>query len=160
MMERTFLFMVLVLQLMSHGSTADEMVEIKADLLEVNHEAKTARFEGHVRGTIGAIAVRCELLALTYDEVGEINTLRASGGVTVVHESNSATASVARLDAKRAVLILEGRPVLTRGPHRLEGSRIEIHLKTGRLDVLEAKGKFSLKKGAFKNRGVLKGSPK
>ena len=128
----------------------EETAEVKADQLFVDHEKKSAHFEGHVRATVGVLKVSCDRLDLTYDASGEIVALVASGGVTVTHTSSTAVAGTARLDAKKGILILEGNPSLTRGPHRLQGSRIAFHLETGRLEVDDAKGTFSLKKGAVK----------
>jgi lipopolysaccharide export system protein LptA len=123
-----------------------ETAEIKADTLSVDHEKRTAHFEGNVRGTIGVLSVRCARLDITYNDVGEVVSLVAVGGVAVSHRTSTAVCRTARLDAEKGVLVLEGSPVLTRGPHRLEGRRITLHLKSGRLQVDDARGKFSLRK--------------
>jgi lipopolysaccharide export system protein LptA len=125
--------------------TALDTVSVTADKLNVDHRKKEARFEGNVHAVVGVLTVECRRLHLTYNETGEIETLRASGGVTVVHQATVATASTAVLDAKAGILVLTGNPSLARGPHRLSGSRIEVHLKTGQLDIDQAKGTFRLK---------------
>lgn len=125
-----------------HGK---ETAQIDADNLRVDHAKKEARFEGNVHAEIGVLDVTCHTLALNYDDEGNIIRLVAAGGVTVVHEGTKAVASHAALNAKAKILVLTGDVVLTRDGHRLEGKRIEIHLRTGRIDVAQARGTFVLR---------------
>lgn len=124
---------------------AKETAQINADKLRVDHAKKEARFEGHVHAEIGVLDVICNTLNLVYDDEGNIIRLEAAGGVTVAHEGAKAVASHAALNAKAEILVLTGEVVLTRDGHRLQGKRIEIHLRTGRIDVAQARGTFVLK---------------
>jgi lipopolysaccharide export system protein LptA len=65
----------------------------------------------------------------------------------VVSGEAHATAAIGRLDARQGLLVLEGSPVLVRGPHRLEGRRITVHIDSGELDVERARGTFQLELG-------------
>ena len=129
---------------------AGETAEVTSDSLKVDSDSKRAHFEGHVNAAIGDLRVRCETLDVTYDDNGQVVSLSATGGVKVTHESTVATAARASLDAANGKLILTGAPRLTRGPHRLSGKQITVHLKSGQLDVIEAKGSFVIPTGAGK----------
>ena len=132
----------------SLSASSNDAVDISADHLFVDHEKKSARFEGHVKAAFGKLRLTCSKLSLVYNDTGEIAELTAWGGVTVVTEDAKATAGRARLDARRNLLILDETPSIAKGPHHLTGSRIEVRLDTGQVEVTEARGVFQLKKGA------------
>ena len=123
-------------------------VDITSDRLSVDHDKKSARFEGNVRAVFGKIRVTCAVLSLSYNDSGRVAQLTARGRVTVVTEDARAVAGSARLNAARNLLILEDSPSIVRGPHRLAGSRIEVHLGTGKVEVRDARGVFQLGGGA------------
>ena len=50
----------------------------------------------------------------------------------------------AELRGQQGILGLEGKPTLVKGAHRLEGSRIEVHLDTQKLEVENARGAFQI----------------
>lgn len=120
--------------------------EVNADRLSVDHTNKRAFFEGNVKAVYNKLTVTCDKMELAYDEDGRVVSLLAKGKVTVTRTNARATANTARLDAKKNILILEGNPTLTRGPHKLSGSRIQVHLADGRLEVTDVKGTFKLGK--------------
>ena len=118
--------------------------KVQSDRLEVEHEKRRARFQGNVRAAFGKLKLKCEKMNIAYSENGEVVSLHATGKVEVIRGDARATANQARLDARQGLLVLEGRPVLIQGLHRLEGSRIAVHLKSGRLEVVDASGTFVL----------------
>jgi len=119
-------------------------VEIEADRLQIDHRDRSAEFEGHVVARYGELTLRCDAMSVSYDDRGAVVALRATGSVTVTRGDARATAASGRLDARQGLLVLEGSAVLVRGPHRLEGKRISVHLTSGRLDVERARGVFQL----------------
>jgi lipopolysaccharide transport protein LptA len=118
--------------------------EISSDKLEVDHGKKHALFSGHVHAVYNDLTLDCDKMGITYDDKGAVVALHAQGGVVVVRGAARATASTARLDAKQGLLVLEGKPTLAQGSHRLFGKRIAVHLTSGKLEVLEASGTFTL----------------
>jgi lipopolysaccharide export system protein LptA len=130
------------------GAEAATTAQVQADRLRVDHGRREARFEGHVRAVYGDLELSCDLMEVSYDERGGVTALRASGHVSVRRGAARATGERAQLDAGRNVLVLEGGPVLTEGPNRLEGSRITVDLASGKLEVTEARGVFRLPPGA------------
>lgn len=123
-------------------------VDISADRLKVHHDQRSAVFEGHVRATVGKLVLTCAKLSLQYNDKGEVDRLSAKGKVTVHTEGTEATAGSARFDVKRGILILEDKPTVIKGTYRLTGSRIEVQLSSGLVDVVDAEGTFQLKAGA------------
>jgi lipopolysaccharide export system protein LptA len=123
---------------------ADNSVEVESDRLEIDHKARSARFEGNVLARYGDITLRCDRMTATYSDTNAVTSLLASGHVSVLQGNTSATSGSARLDARLGLLVLEGKPVVIRGANRLEGKRISIHLQSGRLEVTRAKGVFTL----------------
>ncbi len=118
--------------------------EIQSDKLKIDHALKRALFEGNVTAHWRELVLECDEMNVSYDEQGNITSLRAAGNVVVRRGEARATAKTARLDARQGLLVLNGNPVLVQGPHRLEGSRILVHLKSGRIEAIDAKGTFSL----------------
>lgn len=125
-------------------------VEVEADRLSIDHRARTASFEGNVVAHYSDLILTCDTMHVTYDESGEIASLKASGKVAVTRADVSATAAAARLDARLGLLVLEGKPVLLKGNSRLEGKRITVSLATGKVEVTKARGVFRL--GASEGR--------
>lgn len=119
-------------------------VEIESDRLQIDHRDRSALFEGHVQARYGELLLTCDSMRVSYDEQGAVIALRAIGSVTVRRGDARATASSGRLDARQGLLVLEGSAVLIRGPHRLEGRRISVHLVSGKLEVERARGVFRL----------------
>jgi lipopolysaccharide transport protein LptA len=122
---------------------APDRVEVEADRLTIDRGRHSARFAGKVVARYGALTLTCDEMTATYDERGAIASLEARGRVGVRRGDATAEARSARLDVKRKTLVLEGAPVVTRGPHRLSGKRVEVRLDTGAVEVLEARGTFA-----------------
>ncbi len=128
------------------GESLEGTAEIQSDTLKVEHKQGRATFSGNVRASYKALQIECDEMRVSYDEAGGVTALTAEGNVVVRSKDAVARAGVARLDTKKDLLILEGTPSLTRGPHRLKGSRIEVALTTGQLDVIDARGTFKFEK--------------
>jgi lipopolysaccharide export system protein LptA len=129
---------------------APDRVEVESERLTVDQGRRTARFAGKVVARYGELTLTCDEMTAAYDERGAISSLEAKGRVDVRRGDALAKAGTARLDVKRKILVLEGAPTVTRGPHRLSGKRVEIRLDTGAVEVLEARGTFAFPLGAEK----------
>jgi len=128
----------------SHGQGNQKRVEVSADKLTIDQARHTARFEGKVVARYGDLTITCDEMTATYGESGAIVALEASGHVAVRRGDATAEARSARLDVQGKLLVLEGAPTVTRGRQRLEGRRIAVHLDTFAVEVLEARGTFTL----------------
>jgi lipopolysaccharide transport protein LptA len=131
----------------ARAQKARDEVDVTADRLVVDQSRRTARFEGNVAARYGELTLTCAEMTATYGEHGAVTSLEARGRVTVRRGDAVAEAGFAKLDANRKLLVLEGAPTVTRGPHRLKGKRISVHLDSGAIEVLEAQGTFALPLG-------------
>ncbi|MBN2344644.1 MAG: hypothetical protein JXX29_13340 [Deltaproteobacteria bacterium] len=125
-------------------------VEVKADSLQIESEQKTARFVGNVRAVIGELRFFCSKMTITYNDAGEIISLIASGGVTVMKDGAKAVANRAEMHTGSRRIVLSGNPTLTRDGNTLKGKSIEVNLQTGKIQVTEAVGTFVIPKGAVR----------
>ena len=132
----------------STGAQPNDKVEVEADSLEIDHRTRTASFEGSVSASYRDLTLTCDRMSVTYDESGDVSTLKATGKVRVTRGDARATARTARLDARLGILVLEGSPVLFRQGSKLEGARITVSLATGKVEVARARGVFNLKAGS------------
>ena len=117
---------------------------VAAERLVVDSQGRVATFEQHVQVRSGNLVLACERLTVRYDEHGEAELLRASGGVDVRDEQGRAHAQIAELDLARRRLVLTGSPRLSRGGVDLLADRVEIELATGRASLVRPRGTFAI----------------
>lgn len=108
-------------------------VEITSDMLSVDQAQKTATFSGHVLVTQGELKLASETLGVIYVEGNQskIDTLTASGGVTLTTPAETATADKATYDMTHSQLTLTGNVTLVQGGNRMSGQTLVVDLKAG-----------------------------
>ena len=113
------------------SSNPDEPIEMTADKLTVSQSDGSARFDGNVVIAQGNIKIIAQLVVVTYLESGGIDQLSASGGVTVVTQTESAEAEFANYDLSSHSLALSGDVLLTQGQSMISSDTMNINLTTG-----------------------------
>ena len=113
------------------SSNPDEPIEMTADKLTVSQSDGSARFDGNVVIAQGNIKIMAQLVVVTYLESGGIDQLSASGGVTVVTQTESAEAEFADYDLSSHSLALSGDVLLTQGQSMISSDTMNINLTTG-----------------------------
>jgi lipopolysaccharide export system protein LptA len=113
------------------SSNPDEPIEMTADKLTVSQSDGSARFDGNVVIAQGNIKIMAQLVVVTYLESGGIDQLSASGGVTVVTQTESAEAKFADYDLSSHSLALSGDVLLTQGQSMISSDTMNINLTTG-----------------------------
>ena len=113
------------------SSNPDEPIEMTADKLTVSQTDGSARFDGNVVIAQGNIKIMAQLVVVTYLESGGIDQLSASGGVTVVTQTESAEAEFANYDLSSHSLALSGDVLLTQGQSMISSDTMNINLTTG-----------------------------
>jgi lipopolysaccharide export system protein LptA len=107
-------------------------VQVTADQLAVNNADGTAVFSGNVVVTQGKMTLAAGEVKVTYGtEQNEIETLVASGGVTVVNLGDAAEAQEAVYTIDSGVIVLSGDVLLTQGGSAMAGQKLTINLKDG-----------------------------
>ena len=107
-------------------------VQVTADQLSVNNADGTAVFSGNVVVTQGEMKLAAGEVTVTYGtEQNDIETLVASGGVTVRNLGDAAEAQEAVYTIDSGVIVLSGDVLLTQGPSAMAGQKLTINLKDG-----------------------------
>lgn len=111
-------------------------VEITADELSVDQQTGQAVFSGNVVAGQGEMRLSAARVTVQYAVVngqatGDIDTLVASGGVTLVNGGEAAEAQNATYAVRSAEIVMTGDVILTQGPNALSGERLTVDLNTG-----------------------------
>lgn len=118
-------------------------VDIRADRLELDQKAGTARFEGAVQVAQGKLTLRCAALDARYAD-GRVVALTATGGVTLTGEGWTAGASRAEWDRAQGRLVLTGDPRIERGGDTLRGARVVVWPDDERVVIEQARGRLTV----------------
>lgn len=107
-------------------------VQVTADQLAVNNADGTAVFSGNVLVTQGEMKLAAGEVKVTYGtEQNDIESLVASGGVTVTNLGDAAEAREAVYTIDSGVIVLSGDVLLTQGPSAMAGQKLTINLQDG-----------------------------
>jgi lipopolysaccharide export system protein LptA len=123
-----------------------EALEMAAEQLDVDVEAKTAVLNGNVKLTKGALTVSCPRVDVRYDDVPHVTWVKGSGGVIALVKGVRAEAPEVELDLARQVLDLRGGVRLTRGGGWLTAERATINIATAKVTMSDVKGSIPVSK--------------
>jgi len=107
-------------------------VEVTADTLRVDQTTGRAVFTGEVlvgQGTMRMSAQEVEVIYIA--ETGDIARMLATGGVTLVTETEAAEADAADYDLTAGLLTLTGNVLVTQGQTVLSSERMVVNLADG-----------------------------
>ena len=119
------------LSLGGFSSNPDGPIEMTADKLTISQSDGSAKFEGNVFISNGDLKIIAQFVTVNYLETGGIKQLSASGGVTVVNQTESAEAKTADYDLISNSLVLGGGVLLTQGQSAISADSMAIDLSTG-----------------------------
>ena len=107
-------------------------VEVAAESLSIDQATGQAIFEGDVVIAQGNLRLTAARVEVVYGETaGEITRFRATGGVTIVTETEAAEAQEAEYDLTEGVLRLTGDVLLTQGASAIAAERMVIDVESG-----------------------------
>jgi lipopolysaccharide export system protein LptA len=107
-------------------------VQVAADQLAVNNADGTAVFSGNVVVTQGEMKLAAGEVKVTYGTTqSDIESLLASGGVTVTNLGDAAEAKEAVYTIDSGMIVLSGDVLLTQGGSAMAGQKLSINLKDG-----------------------------
>ncbi|MDO5657768.1 MAG: lipopolysaccharide transport periplasmic protein LptA [Paracoccus sp. (in: a-proteobacteria)] len=112
-------------------------VEVQADSLSVNQSSGQAEFSGNVVITQGEMRLSASQVRVNYAAGGQqrIDTLEATGGVTLVNGPEAAEAQQALYRVADGTITLTGDVLMTQGGNILAGERMEVDLRSGTANV-------------------------
>lgn len=106
-------------------------VEITADQLNVSQADGTAVFTGNVLVGQGEMRMSSAKLRVEYDENRQIDTLIATGGVTLVNGAEAAESRDATYRVPSGIVVMTGDVILTQGTSALSGAKLTVNLNSG-----------------------------
>lgn len=133
-----------------------EALEMTADHLELDMNARSAVLTGNVRLARAGVVVRCPRVEARYDDRPSVVWLRGSGGVVAEASGIKAEAPEVELDLAQKTLELHGGVRLARGGSGapegagwMTAERAVIQLATGRVSMSAVKGVIPMAKPAL-----------
>lgn len=108
-------------------------VEVTADSLNVNQGDGTAVFSGHVLVVQGGLRMQAAEIRVGYapDDRSKIQTMHATGGVTLVSPTEAAEAKEAVYDVAGGSVVMTGDVLLTQGQSVMSGQKLTVDLRSG-----------------------------
>ena len=112
-------------------------VEVASDNLTVNQTDGSALFEGNVVIGQGDMRLSADQVTVQYAEGGQnrIQSLTATGNVTLVSGEDAAEAQKAVYDVEGGNVVLTGHVLLSQGQNVLSGDTVTVDLATGAAQV-------------------------
>jgi lipopolysaccharide export system protein LptA len=118
-------------------------IDIKSDALDLDYKGNIVTFRGHVRATQGDATLTSDTLKVTYGkDFHEVKDMVANDNVRMSQGTRWATGDNAVLDQAKHTVILTGSPVVHDGEDQVTGSKITVHLDTGKSEVEGARAVF------------------
>lgn len=115
-------------------------LEVSAEKLDVDVQAKTAVLSGNVRLTKGSISVACPRVEARYDDGPQIVWAKGSGGVVAELGGARAEAPLVEIDMATQTLELRGGVRLARGGAWIKAERATIDMVTSKISMSDVKG--------------------
>jgi len=111
---------------------ADLPVEVAADNLDVDQGDGTAIFTGNVRIGQGDMRLSAPRVRVVYQEdQSGIESLQATGGVTLVSGEDAAEAARADYNIETGLIAMQGNVLLLQGANALSAERMTVDTRAG-----------------------------
>lgn len=122
------------------ASPAKEPLEMSAEHLDLDVEARTALLTGGVKLSKGSLTVACPRVEVRYDQIPHVTWAKGSGGVVAEVKGVRAEAPEVELDLAAQALSLRGGVRLTRGEGWITADQATIQITTGKVSMTGVKG--------------------
>lgn len=134
-------------------------IDIKSDKLELDYKNDSVLFSGHVRAIQAGATLTSDSLKVLYGKnFHQVKKMFANGNVRMSQGTRWATGEHAVLDQAAHTVTLTGNPVVHNGPDQVTGSRIIVHLDSGKSEVMGARAVLFPKQGQTRdNKGAPNG---
>ena len=115
-------------------------ISIQSDSLALDYKQNAVRFSGHVHATQADGALTSNMLNVKYGKnFHEVENMVADGNVRISQGLRWCTSDHANLDQQQHTIVLTGAPICHDARDQIAGTRITVHLDTGKSDVQGAK---------------------
>jgi lipopolysaccharide export system protein LptA len=111
-------------------------IDIKADTLNLDYKHNVVTFTGHVHAVQADATLTSDSLTVTYGkDFHEVEEMVANDNVRMSQGTRWATGDHAVLDQAKHTVTLTGSPVVHDGQDQVAGTKITVHLDTGKSEV-------------------------
>jgi lipopolysaccharide export system protein LptA len=118
-------------------------IDIKSDALDLDYKGNVVTFRGHVHAAQADALLTSDTLTVTYGkDFHEVKEMVANDNVRMSQGTRWATGDHAVLDQAKHTVTLTGSPVVHDGEDQVTGSKITVHLDTGKSVVEGARAVF------------------
>jgi lipopolysaccharide export system protein LptA len=118
-------------------------IDIKSDALDLDYKGNVVTFRGHVRAVQADATLTSDTLTVAYGkDFHEVKEMVADTNVRMSQGTRWATGDHAVLDQANHTVTLTGSPVVHDGEDEVTGSKITVHLDTGKSEVAGARAMF------------------
>jgi len=115
-------------------------VSIQSDSLGLDYKQNVVLFSGHVHATQADSALTSNTLRVKYGkDFHQVQDMAADGNVHISQGVRWCTSDHAVMDQRQHIVILTGSPICHDAGDQIAGTRITVHLDTGKSDVEAAK---------------------
>jgi lipopolysaccharide export system protein LptA len=115
-------------------------ISIQSDSLALDYKQNAVLFNGHVRATQADGALTSNILRVKYGkDFHEVQDMAADGNVHISQGVRWCTSDHAVMSQQRHTVILTGSPICHDAQDQIAGTKITVHLDTGKSDVEAAK---------------------
>jgi lipopolysaccharide transport protein LptA len=118
-------------------------IDIKSDALDLDYKGNVVTFRGHVHAAQADALLTSDSLTVIYGkDFHEVKEMVANENVRMSQGTRWATGDHAVLDQAKHTVTLTGSPVVHDGEDQVTGSKITVHLDTGKSEVEGARAVF------------------
>lgn len=111
-------------------------IDIKADTLNLDYKRNVVTFAGHVHAVQADATLTSDSLTVSYGkDFHEVKEMVANDNVRMSQGTRWATGDHAVLDQAKHTVTLTGSPVVHDGQDQVAGTKITVHLDTGKSEV-------------------------
>jgi lipopolysaccharide transport protein LptA len=115
-------------------------ISIQSDSLALDYKENAVLFNGHVHATQADGALTSNTLNVKYGkDFHEVQDMAADGNVHISQGVRWCTSDHAVMNQRQHTVILTGSPICRDASDQIAGTRITVHLDTGKSDVEAAK---------------------
>jgi lipopolysaccharide export system protein LptA len=115
-------------------------ISIQSDSLALDYKQNAVRFSGHVHAVQADGALTSNTLDVKYGkDFHEVQDMAANGNVHISQGMRWCTSEHAVMDQRQHTVVLTGTPICHDDRDQITGTRITVHLDTGKSDVEGAK---------------------
>ena len=124
---------------------------ITSQRLDFDYPRRTAVFEGNVVVNDARVTIKSDQMTALFSTNNQPEMITAVGNVVIDQEDRKATCERATYSVKSGLLVLTGKPVVTRGTEVMSGSRIIFSRDDDKVKCEDAKLTIVPKQGSGLN---------